>query len=60
MDKLVKDCPFCGSKAHHREQLSDEKGTTPDCVICLECWAEMEGDGTPDAALEKWNKRVQS
>lgn len=57
MDKLVKGCPFCGSKPVHKEQTDV---TTPDYVICQECWAEMEGDGTPDSALEKWNKRVQS
>ena len=60
MTEEIKDCPFCGNKAHYVEAVAVDKLTAPDYVQCLECWAEMEGDGTSNSALIKWNKRTNN
>ena len=49
-------CPFCGGKAFWRKGNKDTRMN--DCVQCLECFAEIEGDYKPQSALEKWNMRT--
>lgn len=52
----IQGCPFCGHKAFWTKGNRDTRMN--DRVCCLNCDAEIEGDYTPQSAVEKWNFRV--
>lgn len=54
----IQGCPLCGCPAHWVKGNRDTR--MPDVVQCLECGLELEGDYTPQSAVEKWNFRVLS
>ena len=54
----LKACPFCASPAYWTK--GDRNTRMNDCVRCLECFAEIEGDHKPMSALEAWNTRSSS
>lgn len=66
-------CPFCGGKAilcdnSWEEPVIDEHGAYVDMDMgggdtlwceCSECGAMLPGEDTPEAAIEKWNRRCE-
>jgi hypothetical protein len=52
----VKGCPCCGEKAYWCKANRDIR--MYDRVQCLSCSLEVEGDYTPQSAVEIWNHRV--
>lgn len=52
----INGCPCCGHPAHWI--IGNRDTRCSDRVQCLDCGLELEGDYTPQSAVEKWNWRV--
>lgn len=52
----LKGCPLCAGVAHWTKGNKDIR--QPDVVQCLNCHLNIEGDYSPQSALELWNFRV--
>lgn len=53
---ILKGCPFCASPATWTK--GNKETRMNDRVMCLECFAEIEGTYKPMSALEAWNCRA--
>ena len=53
---IIKDCPFCGSKAEIYEYEAD--GVTYFTVGCSKCMITTQGSSNEQEVINDWNKRV--
>jgi Lar family restriction alleviation protein len=58
MSEELKECPFCGSEAEYRQDLSEESDQYGDHVImCSECLGGNSSN-TKEDAISEWNTRT--
>lgn len=58
-EKIVKPCPFCGSKRTIKSSHVAGNGNNYVQVRCRDCTASVWAWGTDkDKAVEAWNRRV--